>query len=137
MLRIGLFLLTNLAVMVLVGIIFNLLGIQGILDANGVNLNMSGLFLMCAIFGIGGSLISLLMSKTIARMSTRTQIITQPRSADEQWLVETVHELAQKAGIGMPEVAIFEGAPNAFATACGTKDPASNRGARSIHHTPS
>ncbi|WP_193161486.1 protease HtpX [Microbulbifer hainanensis] len=117
MLRIGLFLLTNLAVMVLVGIIFNLLGIQGILDANGVNLNMSGLLLMCAIFGIGGSLISLLMSKTIARMSTRTQIIQQPRSDDEQWLVETVRELSKKAGIGMPDVGIFPmPQANAFAT---------------------
>ena len=117
MLRIGLFLLTNLAVMVLVGIIFNLLGIQGILETNGVDLNTSGLLLMCAIFGIGGSLISLLMSKTIARMSTRTQIITQPQSADEQWLVETVRELSQKAGIGMPDVGIFPmPQANAFAT---------------------
>lgn len=117
MLRIGLFLLTNLAVMLLVGIIFNLLGIQGILDANGVNLNLPGLLLMCAIFGIGGALISLLMSKTIARMTTRTQVIQQPQTADERWLVETVRELSQKAGIGMPDVGIFPmPQANAFAT---------------------
>ncbi|WP_250458809.1 protease HtpX [Microbulbifer litoralis] len=117
MLRIGLFLLTNLAVMVLAGIIFNLLGIQGILAANGVDLNLSGLFLLCAIFGIGGALISLLMSKTIARMSTRTQVIDKPQTADEQWLVDTVRELSQKAGIGMPDVGIFPmPQANAFAT---------------------
>ncbi|MBY6191528.1 protease HtpX [Microbulbifer agarilyticus] len=117
MLRIGLFLLTNLAVMVLVGIIFNLFGIQGILDANGVNLNLPGLLTMCAIFGIGGSLISLLLSKTIARRTTRTQIIEQPQTADERWLVETVRELSQKAGIDMPDVGIFPmPQANAFAT---------------------
>ncbi|WOX06514.1 protease HtpX [Microbulbifer pacificus] len=117
MLRIGLFLLTNLAVMLLVGIIFNLLGIQGILDANGVGLNLPGLLVMCAVFGIGGSLISLLMSKTLARMSTRTQIIQQPQTADERWLVDTVRELSQKAGIGMPDVGIFPmPQANAFAT---------------------
>ena len=117
MLRIGLFLLTNFAVLILVGIIFNLLGIQGILDANGVDLNMSGLLLMCAIFGFGGALISLFLSKTIARMSTRTQVITQPQNAEEKWLVDTVHELSQKAGIGMPDVGIFPMAQaNAFAT---------------------
>ena len=117
MLRIGLFLLTNLAVMLLVGVIFNLLGIQGILDANGVNLNLPGLLVFCAVFGIGGALISLLMSKTIARMSTRTQIIDQPQTADERWLVETVRELSQKAGIGMPDVGIFPmPQANAFAT---------------------
>ncbi|WP_226666130.1 protease HtpX [Microbulbifer aggregans] len=117
MLRIGLFLLTNLAVMLLVGIIFNLLGIQGILDANGVGLNLPGLLTMCAIFGIGGALISLLMSKTIARMSTRTQVIQQPQTADERWLVETVRDLSKKAGIGMPDVGIFPmPQANAFAT---------------------
>ncbi|SDZ96943.1 protease HtpX [Microbulbifer marinus] len=117
MLRIGLFLLTNFAVLVLVGIVFNLLGFQGILDANGVNLNLGGLLTLCALFGFGGALISLLMSKTIARMTTRTQVIDQPRTADEQWLVETVRELAQKAGIGMPDVGIFPmPQANAFAT---------------------
>jgi heat shock protein HtpX len=117
MMRIGLFLLTNLGVMILVGIIFNLLGIQGILDANGVNLNLPGLLTMCAIFGFGGALISLFLSKTMARRSTRTQVIEQPQTADERWLVETVRELAQKAGIGMPDVGIFPmEQANAFAT---------------------
>ncbi|MBB3059598.1 protease HtpX [Microbulbifer rhizosphaerae] len=117
MLRIGLFLLTNLAVLVLVGIIFNLLGIQGILDANGVDLNLPGLLLLCAIFGFGGAFISLLLSKTIARTTTRTRVIEQPQTADEQWLVDTVRELSKKAGIGMPEVGIFPmPQANAFAT---------------------
>ncbi|MFS1523069.1 protease HtpX [Microbulbifer sp. 2304DJ12-6] len=117
MLRIGLFLLTNLAVLVLVGIIFNIFGIGGILQANGVDLNLSALLLLCGLFGFGGSFISLLLSKTIARRSTRTQVITEPRSADEQWLVETVRELSRKAGIGMPDVGIFPmPQANAFAT---------------------
>ncbi|MDP5209152.1 MULTISPECIES: protease HtpX [unclassified Microbulbifer] len=117
MLRIGLFLLTNLAVLVLVGIIFNIFGIGGILQANGVDLNLGALLLLCALFGFGGSFISLFLSKTIARMSTRTQVITEPRSADEQWLVETVRELSRKAGIGMPDVGIFPmPQANAFAT---------------------
>ncbi|MEW5250149.1 protease HtpX [Microbulbifer sp. 2201CG32-9] len=117
MLRIGLFLLTNLAVLVLVGIVFNLLGIQGILDANGVDLNLSGLLILCALFGFGGSFISLLLSKSIARMSTRTQIISQPGNADEKWLLDTVRELSAKAGIGMPDVGIFPmPQANAFAT---------------------
>ncbi|WP_444919907.1 protease HtpX [Microbulbifer sp. CnH-101-G] len=117
MLRIGLFLLTNLAVLVLVGIIFNIFGIGGILQANGVDLNLGALLLLCALFGFGGSFISLFLSKTIARMSTRTQIITEPRSADEQWLVETVRELSRKANIGMPDVGIFPmPQANAFAT---------------------
>ncbi|WP_237055172.1 protease HtpX [Microbulbifer sediminum] len=117
MLRIGLFLLTNLAVLILAGIIFNLFGFQGILAANGVDLNLSGLLTLCAVFGFGGALVSLLLSKTIARMSTRTQVITQPQTADEQWLVETVRELSGKAGIGMPDVGIFPmQQANAFAT---------------------
>ncbi|MFI2813125.1 MULTISPECIES: protease HtpX [Microbulbifer] len=117
MLRIGLFLLTNLAVLVLAGIIFNLFGFQGILAANGVDLNLTGLLTLCAVFGFGGALVSLLLSKTIARMSTRTQVITQPQTADEQWLVDTVRDLSEKAGIGMPDVGIFPmQQANAFAT---------------------
>lgn len=117
MMRIGLFLLTNFVVLILVGIVFNLLGFQGILDAQGVNLNLPALLTMSAIFGFGGALISLLMSKSIARMSTRTQVITQPQTADERWLVETVRDLSKKAGIGMPDVGIFPmEQANAFAT---------------------
>ena len=115
--RIFLFLATNLAVLVLVGIVFNLLGLQGVLDQNGVNLNLPALLLMCAIFGFGGSLISLFLSKWMAKRGTGAYVIEQPRNREEQWLLDTVKELAQEAGIGMPEVAIFPSeAANAFAT---------------------
>jgi heat shock protein HtpX len=115
--RILLFLATNLAVLVLVSIVFNLLGLGGILAENGVDLNLGSLLVFCALFGFGGSLISLLLSKTMAKRGTGTYIIEQPRNRDEQWLVDTVAELAEQAGIGMPEVGIFPSeAANAFAT---------------------
>jgi heat shock protein HtpX len=115
--RILLFLATNIAVLVLVGLVFNLLGLQGVMDQNGVNLNLGSLLVMCAVFGFGGSLISLFLSKWMAKRGTGAYVIEQPRNRDEQWLVDTVKELAQKAGIGMPEVAIFPSqASNAFAT---------------------
>ena len=115
--RILLFLATNMAVLVLVSIVFNLLGLQGTLAANGVDLNLSALLVMCAMFGFGGSLISLFLSKWMAKRSTGTTLIEQPRTRDEQWLLQTVSELADEAGIGMPEVGIFPSqAPNAFAT---------------------
>jgi heat shock protein HtpX len=115
--RILLFLATNMAVLVLVSIVFNLLGLQGILADNGVDLNLSALLVMCALFGFGGSLISLFLSKWMAKRSTGLYIIEQARNRDEQWLLETVRELAGEAGIGMPEVGIFPSqAPNAFAT---------------------
>jgi len=107
--RIALFLATNLAVLVLAGIVMSILG---------VNPNqMSGLLVMAAIFGFGGSLISLLLSKTMALRATGAQVIEQPRNEAEQWLVTTVRRQAQNAGIGMPQVAIYD-APeiNAFAT---------------------
>lgn len=115
--RILLFLATNFAVLILVGTIFTLLGFQGTLAANGVDLDLKALLVFCGLFGIGGSLISLFLSKWMAKRSTGTYIIETPRNRDEQWLVDTVAELAQEAGIGMPEVGIFpsEG-PNAFAT---------------------
>lgn len=123
MMRIGLFLLTNLAVMVLVSILFNLLGIRGILDANGVDLNLPALLLMCAVFGFGGAFISLLLSKFIARSSTRTRIIEQPQTDNERWLLQTVHQLAQKAGIKTPQVGIFPmPEANAFATGWNRND---------------
>jgi heat shock protein HtpX len=104
-------------VLVLVGIVFNLLGLQGVLDQNGVNLNLGSLLVMCAVFGFGGSLISLFLSKWMAKRSTGTYIIEQPRNRDEQWLLDTVRELAKEAGIGMPEVGIFPSqSANAFAT---------------------
>jgi heat shock protein HtpX len=115
--RILLFLATNLAVLVLVSIVFNLLGLEGILAANGVDLNLTGLLVFCALFGFGGSLISLLLSKWMAKRGTGTTVIEQARNRDEQWLLDTVAELAQEAGIGMPEVGIFPSeAANAFAT---------------------
>lgn len=121
--RILLFLATNLAVLVLVSIVFNLLGLEGILAKNGVDLNLGSLLVFCAIFGIGGSLISLFMSKWIAQRSTGTYVIEQPRNRDEQWLVETVRELADEAGIGMPTVGIFPSdSANAFATGWNRND---------------
>jgi heat shock protein HtpX len=115
--RILLFLATNVAVLLLVGVVFQLLGLQGVLDQNGVNLNLGSLLVMCAVFGFGGSLISLFLSKWMAKRGTGTYIIEQPRNRDEQWLLDTVKELAQEAGIGMPEVGIFPSqSANAFAT---------------------
>jgi heat shock protein HtpX len=121
--RILLFLATNLAVLVLVSIIFNLLGLQGILAENGVDLNLGGLLVFCALFGMGGAMISLFLSKWMAKRSTGTYIIEQPRNRDEQWLVDTVGELAGEAGIGMPTVGIFPSeAANAFATGWNRND---------------
>ena len=115
--RIALFLLTNLAVMVLAGITLNLLGVGSILAANGIDLNPSALLAFCAVFGMSGALVSLLLSKFMAKQSTGTQILTAARNREEQWLLSTVEELAREAGIGMPEVGIFPAEqPNAFAT---------------------
>ena len=115
--RILLFLATNIAVLVLVSLIFNLLGLEGILASNGVDLNLSSLLIFCALFGFGGSFISLLLSKWMAKRSTGVQIITSAQNRDEQWLLETVQSLAKEAGISMPEVGIFPSdAANAFAT---------------------
>ncbi|EWH12238.1 heat shock protein HtpX [Catenovulum agarivorans DS-2] len=111
--RIVLFLLTNLAVMVTLGIVLSILmSVLGIQSQS-----MGGLLLMAGVFGFGGAFISLLMSKWIAKRSTGAYVIEQPRNATEQWLVETVRRQAQKAGIGIPEVAIFDSPEmNAFAT---------------------
>ena len=115
--RILLFLATNLAVLVLVSVIFSLLGLEGILTNNGVDLNLSSLLVFCGLFGMSGSLISLLLSKFMAKRGTGTQIIETPGSREEEWLLETVKSLANDAGIGMPEVGIFPSdAANAFAT---------------------
>ena len=115
MLRIGLFLLTNLAVMLVAGVVINLLGV-GRFISNG-QLNLQSLLIFCAIFGFTGSFISLLISKWMAKRTMGVEIIQNPRNADERWLVDTVADLSQKAGIKMPEVGIFP-APesNAFAT---------------------
>ena len=112
--RIVLFVLTNLAVVVVLGVVASLLGVNRYLTANG--LNLGSLLVFAAIMGFGGAIISLLLSKTIAKWSSGVQLINEPRNADEAWIVQTVRGFADKAGIGMPEVGIFEGEPNAFAT---------------------
>jgi len=112
--RIGLFLITNLAVMVVLGIVINVLGLNRFIDENG--LSVSGLLGFSLVVGFGGAIISLLMSKWIAKRSTGAQIINDSPDATHAWIVETVRRFADKAGIGMPEVGIYEGAPNAFAT---------------------
>ncbi|MDH4061264.1 MAG: protease HtpX [Aquincola sp.] len=112
--RIVLFVITNLAVMLVLGLVVNLFGLNRFLTANG--LNLSGLLAFAAVMGFGGAIISLLMSKTMAKWSTRAQVINDSPDATHQWLVTTVQRFADKAGIQMPEVAIYEGEPNAFAT---------------------
>ena len=112
--RVVLFLLTNLAVMLVLSVVTSLLGVNKFLTANGLNVGM--LFVFAAVIGFGGAFISLLMSKTMAKWSTGAQVITQPSSSTEVWLVDTVERLSRKAGLPMPEVAIYDGEPNAFAT---------------------
>ena len=107
--RIALFLATNLAVLVLAGIVMSILGVN--------SSSMTGLLVMAACFGFGGSIISLLLSKWMAKRSTGAVVITEPRNATERWLLDTVARQAKAAGIGMPEVAVYEGPEiNAFAT---------------------
>jgi heat shock protein HtpX len=112
--RIFLFLATNLAVVVVLGVVASLLGVNRYLTANG--LNLGALLVFSFIMGFGGAIISLLLSKTIAKWSAGVQVIETPRNADEAWIVDTVRKFADQAGIGMPEVGIFQGEPNAFAT---------------------
>jgi heat shock protein HtpX len=113
--RILLFLVTNIAVMIVLSIVASVLGVDRFLTRNGLNLGQ--LLVFSAIFGMGGAFISLAMSKTIAKMSTGARVITQPSSAAEAWLLATVERQARTAGIRMPEVAIYDGPEmNAFAT---------------------
>lgn len=115
--RILLFLLTNAAVLVLVSIVFNVLGLNGVLRQSGVNLDLTGLLIGSAVIGMSGSFISLLMSKWMAKQSMGVQVIESPANPTERWLVDIVSRQAQMAGIGMPEVGIFDSPdPNAFAT---------------------
>ena len=117
MLRIALFLGTNLAIIMLISITFRLLGIEGLLMQNGVDLDLNALLVYSAVIGFSGSLISLFVSKWMAKRSMGVHVIEQPGSEIERWLVETVAFQAKRIGIGMPEVGIFEhGSPNAFAT---------------------
>lgn len=112
--RIVLFLATNFAVVLLLWTIASVLGVDQFLTQNG--LNLQALLWLSLLMGFGGSFISLLISKQIALWSTGAHVIKSPEGAHEQWLVATVKRLADKANIGMPEVAVYEGAPNAFAT---------------------
>lgn len=112
--RVFLFLATNLAIMLVLGITASLLGVNKYLTSNGLNLGM--LLAFAALMGFGGAFISLFLSKPIAKWSTGARVIDQPSNSTELWLMDTVARQAQKAGIGMPEVAIYEGEPNAFAT---------------------
>jgi len=112
--RIVLFLATNIAVLVVLSIILNVLGVGQFLTAEGID--PYSLLVFSAVIGFGGAIISLLISKWMAKMSTGARVIDGSEGTNEYWLVATVRKLADKAGIGMPEVAIFEGAPNAFAT---------------------
>jgi heat shock protein HtpX len=117
MMRILLFLATNAAVLVLISIVFQVLGLEGILAENQVDLDLQALLVLSAVIGFGGSFISLALSKFMAKRSMGVQVIEQPRNATEQWLVETVRRQAAQAGIGMPEVGVFQSPdPNAFAT---------------------
>jgi heat shock protein HtpX len=112
--RIFLFILTNIAVLVVISVVCSVLGIDRALDANG--LNLGALLAFSAVVGFSGAIISLLMSKSIAKWSTGARVIETPTGEGEAWLVATVKKLADRAGIGMPEVAVYEGDANAFAT---------------------
>lgn len=115
--RIFLFLATNLAIILVLSIALSLFGFEGYLDEQGVDLNINSLLLFSAVFGFGGSFISLAISKWTAKRFTGAQVIEQPKNSTEQWLLATVQRQAETAGIGMPEVAVYD-APdvNAFAT---------------------
>jgi heat shock protein HtpX len=115
--RIFLFLVTNIAVLLVLSVTLRLLGVDRILDAQGTGLDYNALLIMAGVIGFGGSFISLLMSKWMAKMATGAHVIEVPSNNTERWLVDTVQRQAQRAGIGMPEVAVYD-APeiNAFAT---------------------
>ena len=112
--RIFLFLVTNIAVLLVLSVVISVLGVDQWLSAEGIDYR--SLLFMSAILGFGGSIISLLMSKTIAKWSTGAKVIDGSEGTTQGWLVQTVRKLADRAGIGMPEVAIYEGPANAFAT---------------------
>lgn len=115
--RIALFLATNIAVLAVLSLTMRLFGFEGLLDKQGIDLNMNALLVYAAVIGFTGSLISLALSKWSAKRMTGAQVITSPCNQTEQWLVSTIQDQAQKAGIGMPEVAIYQSPDsNAFAT---------------------
>jgi heat shock protein HtpX len=112
--RIVLFVLTNIAVVAVLSIVLSVLGVDRFLSAQGLNIGM--LLVFSLVVGFTGAIISLLISKPMAKWSTGAHVIEQPANATEKWLIDTVHRLAVGAGIGMPEVAVYDGEPNAFAT---------------------
>lgn len=112
--RILLFVMTNLAVVVVLGIVANVLGLNRFMSAQG--LDLGALLGFAALIGFGGAFISLLISKPMAKFSTGAKVINQSTDPTHAWIVNTVQQFANRAGIGMPEVAIYEGPPNAFAT---------------------
>jgi heat shock protein HtpX len=115
--RVVLFLATNLAILLVLSVTLRLLGVERILDERGIDLDLGALLLLAAVMGMGGSFLSLALSKWTAKRFTGAQVIDTPRTPGEQWLVQTVRRQAQAAGIGMPEVAVFAAdEPNAFAT---------------------
>lgn len=115
--RIGLFLLTNIAILLVLGLVLHVLGVGRMLEERGVGLNYTNLLVFAAVFGFGGAFISLALSKWMAKRMTGAQVITTPRNQVEAWLVETVNNQALRSGIGRPEVAVFDSAAsNAFAT---------------------
>jgi heat shock protein HtpX len=117
MFRILLFLGTNIAILALISLIFSLFGFQGLLAQNGVDLDLQALLVYATVIGFSGAFISLFLSKFIAKRSMKVHVLATPENSTERWLVQTVSKLAQKAGIGMPEVGIFVNpSPNAFAT---------------------
>ncbi len=115
--RVFLFLATNIAVLVVLGIVLQLLGVESLLDEQGVGLDLRALLIFSAVYGMGGSFISLAISKWMAKRATGARVIEDPRTQAELWLVETVGKHAKASGIAMPEVAIYDSPdPNAFAT---------------------
>ena len=117
MIRIFLFLATNVAILVVISLTFSLLGLEGVLAENGVDLNLSALLVMSAVIGFSGSFISLALSKWLAKRGMRVKVIEEAGSDTERWLLQIVQRQAQQAGIGMPEVGVFDSPePNAFAT---------------------
>ena len=112
--RIFLFVLTNVLVVAVLGVVASLLGVNRYLTSAG--LNLGALLGFALVMGFGGALLSLLISKPMAKWTAGVRVIAQPQNADEAWIVDTVRRLAERAGIGMPEVGIFDGEPNAFAT---------------------
>jgi heat shock protein HtpX len=115
--RITLFVLTNLAVLAVVAAVLHALGVQGMLDERGAGIGVPSLLVISLVFGMGGSFVSLLLSKWSAKRLTGARVIASPQTLEEHWLVETVRRQAQAAGIGMPEVAVYSSDdPNAFAT---------------------